>query len=46
MNELATLYDAFCDGRPSPLLELPLQYADYAVWQRNYLQGENLDKLL
>ena len=46
MNDLAALYDAFCDGRPSPLQELPLQYADYAVWQRNYLQGESLEKLL
>jgi amino acid adenylation domain-containing protein len=46
VNDLAALYDAFCDGRPSPLQELPLQYADYAVWQRNYLQGENLEKLL
>ena len=46
MSELAALYDAFCAGLPSPLQELPLQYADYAVWQRNQLQGENLDKLL
>ncbi len=46
VNDLAALYDAFCDGRPSPLQELPLQYADYAVWQRNYLQGESLEKLL
>src|SRR5262249_6753403 len=33
-QELATLYDALSDGMPSPLDELPLQYADYAVWQR------------
>ena len=46
VGELAALYEAFCAGHPSPLPELPLQYADYAVWQRNYLQGENLDKLL
>jgi aspartate racemase len=37
-RELATLYDAFASGRPSPLPELPLQYADYAVWQRRQLQ--------
>ena len=46
VNDLAALYDAFCDGHPSPLQELPLQYADYAVWQRDYLQGERLEKLL
>src|SRR5271169_3171183 len=46
VTELAALYEAFSDGRSSPLPELPLQYADYAVWQRNYLQGDNLDKLL
>jgi amino acid adenylation domain-containing protein len=46
VSELATLYQAFCAGQPSPLPELPLQYADYAVWQRNYLQGENLNNLL
>jgi len=46
VSELALLYDAFCAGLTSPLQELPLQYADYSVWQRDYLQGENLDKLL
>lgn len=46
VNELATLYEAFCAVRPSPLPELPLQYADYAIWQKNQLQGENLEKLL
>jgi amino acid adenylation domain-containing protein len=46
VSELAALYEAFCAGKPSPLPELPLQYADYAVWQRNFLQGESLDKLL
>jgi len=46
VSELAALYEAFCAGQPSPLPELSLQYADYAVWQRNQLQGENLDKLL
>ena len=44
--ELAALYEAFCADQPSPLRELPLQYADYAVWQRNFLRGETLAKLL
>lgn len=38
-RELTILYDAFGKGRPSPLAELPIQYADYAVWQRRHLQG-------
>jgi amino acid adenylation domain-containing protein/FkbM family methyltransferase len=42
-RELAALYSAFASGKPSPLPELPIQYADYAVWQRNRLQGEILD---
>ncbi|MET0647784.1 MAG: amino acid adenylation domain-containing protein [Pyrinomonadaceae bacterium] len=46
MRELATLYDAFRRGLPSPLPELSLQYADFAHWQREALQGETLDKLL
>ena len=46
VDELASLYEAFCAGRPSPHPELPLQYADFAVWQRQHLQGENLDELL
>src|SRR5262245_33774637 len=45
-RELAALYDAFSEGRPSPLSELPLQYADYAVWQREWLQGAILEKQL
>jgi amino acid adenylation domain-containing protein len=42
-RELAALYDAFRQGRPSPLPELPIQYADFAYWQRQWLQGETLD---
>src|SRR5581483_4186962 len=42
----ATLYEAFCAGRPSPLSELSLQYADFAVWQRKHLQGKNVEKQL
>ncbi len=45
-HELAALYQAFSAGRPSPLPKLPIQYADYAVWQRQHLQGETLDRLL
>src|SRR6185295_18468900 len=41
-RELGAIYDAFADGRPSPLPELPIQYADYAVWQREWLRGEIL----
>jgi amino acid adenylation domain-containing protein len=43
IRELVTLYSAFSEGRPSPLPELPVQYADYAVWQRGWLEGEALD---
>ena len=46
VREVATLYEAFSEGRPSPLPELPIQYADYAVWQRNHLQGETMDQQL
>ncbi|WP_164021814.1 non-ribosomal peptide synthetase, partial [Pyxidicoccus trucidator] len=46
MREVATLYEAFRQGQPSPLPELPVQYADYAVWQRGWLQGEALDAQL
>ena len=42
MRELATIYQAFLAGRPSPLPELPIQYSDYAVWQRDWLQGDGL----
>ncbi len=41
-QELSTLYEVFCNGRTSLLAELPIQYSDFAVWQRNYLQGEVL----
>ena len=45
-GELWTLYGAFLEGRPSPLPELPIQYADYAVWQRKQLTGEALEAQL
>ena len=38
-RELATLYNAFTMGQPSPLPDLPIQYADYAVWQREWLNN-------
>ncbi|HKQ60129.1 MAG TPA: amino acid adenylation domain-containing protein [Candidatus Polarisedimenticolaceae bacterium] len=46
VRELAALYDAFRHGRPSGLAELPLQYVDYALWQRRQLSGERLERLL
>ncbi|HEX2202782.1 MAG TPA: amino acid adenylation domain-containing protein [Longimicrobium sp.] len=42
-RELMTLYGAFVRGEPSPLPDLPLQYADVAVWQRETLEGEALE---
>ncbi|HYV13327.1 MAG TPA: amino acid adenylation domain-containing protein, partial [Pyrinomonadaceae bacterium] len=45
-NEIATLYGAFAAGEPSPLAELKLQYADFAIWQRELLQGQVLDEQL
>jgi hypothetical protein len=41
-HELSVLYRAVTLGQPSPLSELPIQYADFAVWQREWLQGEAL----
>ncbi|HEX8720248.1 MAG TPA: amino acid adenylation domain-containing protein [Pyrinomonadaceae bacterium] len=46
VSEVSALYEAFAAGRPSPLAELPVQYADYAAWQREWLQGENLERQL
>ncbi|HEU0077496.1 MAG TPA: condensation domain-containing protein, partial [Longimicrobiaceae bacterium] len=45
-RELSALYDAYSDGRESPLPELEVQYADFAVWQREELQGEVLEREL
>jgi amino acid adenylation domain-containing protein len=42
MSEIETFYEAFSGGAPSPLAELEIQYADYALWQRDWLQGEAL----
>jgi len=45
-RELTTLYNAYHRGEPSPLPDLPVQYADYALWQRQWLQGAVLEKQL
>ncbi len=38
-RELSALYEAFASGEPSPLPELPVQYGDYSVWQREWFDG-------
>jgi amino acid adenylation domain-containing protein/non-ribosomal peptide synthase protein (TIGR01720 family) len=45
-RELSALYGAFQEGRPSPLAEPSVQYADYAAWQRRQLQGAALEREL
>ncbi|NET02964.1 MAG: amino acid adenylation domain-containing protein, partial [Sphaerospermopsis sp. SIO1G1] len=44
--ELVTVYNAYLQNQPSPLTPLPIQYADFAIWQRNWLQGEVLEQQL
>ena len=46
IHEVVTLYTAYLAGDPSPLPELTIQYADYAMWQREYLAGATLDEHL
>jgi amino acid adenylation domain-containing protein len=46
LREVKELYAAFVAGRPSPLPELVVQYADFARWQRDWLQGEVLERQL
>jgi len=46
VRELSVLYEAFGDGRPAPLDELPVQYADFAVWQRTWLESDGLTSQL
>src|SRR5580700_5260627 len=43
VRELGALYRAFVADQPSPLSDIPVQYGDYAIWQRMRLQGEGLD---
>ncbi len=45
-RELGRLYNAYCRGAEPDLPNLPVQYADYAVWQRDQLQGPRLEQLL
>ncbi|MCC5667073.1 amino acid adenylation domain-containing protein [Nostoc sp. CHAB 5784] len=42
-QEIATFYQAFSQGQPSPLPELAIQYADFAAWQRQWLQDNKFD---
>ncbi len=46
VQETAALYTAFCQGQPSPLSELPIQYVDFAVWQRQWLRDDVLQSQL
>jgi amino acid adenylation domain-containing protein len=46
IKEMAALYQAYSAGQPSPLPELPIQYADFAQWQRAWLEGEVLEAQL
>ncbi|WP_411704584.1 amino acid adenylation domain-containing protein, partial [Edaphovirga cremea] len=46
IKEVTTLYEAFSAGQPSPLAELPVQYGDFAAWQREQLQEDRLEEQL
>ena len=46
IRELAALYEAHSTDKPSPLPELPIQYTDFAVWQRQWLTGDVLEAKL
>lgn len=46
LSELTILYEAYAAGQASPLPELPIQFGDYAVWQRRYLRDEILEEHL
>jgi len=46
ISEMSQLYSAQMQGDPSPLSELSVQYVDYAAWQRQWLQGEELERRL
>ncbi|MBW4635809.1 MAG: amino acid adenylation domain-containing protein [Iphinoe sp. HA4291-MV1] len=46
IQELSELYKAFSNSKPSPLPELPIQYADFAQWHREWLQGKILQSQL
>ena len=44
--EMSQIYSAFSQGQPSSLAEVSVQYIDYAAWQRQWLQGDELEKRL
>src|ERR1700760_1933388 len=46
VNEMAALYKSYVEGRPSPLADLAVQYADFAEWQREWLAKGNLQRQL
>lgn len=46
VRELTALYQAFSNGRPSPLADLPIQYADFAVWQRRWTESDEFERQL
>lgn len=46
INEVTQIYDALVAGQESPLADLPIQYADFAAWQREWMQGGVLDEQL
>jgi len=46
VGEVSALYKAFSEGESSPLAELPIQYADYSVWQRQWISGDLLGQQL
>jgi hypothetical protein len=46
VREIAALYQAFSTDKPSGLPELPVQYGDFASWQRQHFHGEKLEKQL
>ena len=43
IHELSTLYLTFCQGKPSPLPPLPIQYADFSYWQRQWIAGSSME---
>ncbi|MEW9625892.1 condensation domain-containing protein, partial [Rhodanobacter geophilus] len=45
-QEMAALYPAFCAGQPDPLPPLAVEYGDFAAWQRQWMQGEELARQL
>jgi len=46
VQELTALYNAYVQGQPTTLTRLPIQYADFAIWQRQWLQGDVLQRQL